>query len=681
MRDVTSQSLGSVTVRALMCSALLTLFAACLEDDPVPADAGVVDAGADAAPADLGSDAAAPDLGEADGGAVDAGEDAGEADGGATDAGSDDAGADDAGGVDAGGSDAGPGDARLIALAVGTGATISPAFAPDTTDYVVTLPPGTLSTALTPTAADPGGATIRVDGAVLPSGGTAMVAANAGFAPRLIDIVVTAGGGAMRSYRVSLVRRSVYLKASNPERDDVFGSSIALSADGSTLAVGAPDEDSGARGFGGDPFDNSALYAGAVFVFRKTASGWAQEAYVKPTNTDAYDYFGTAVALSADGAVLAVGAVGESSAATGVGGDAASNGVANAGAAYLFRRTGGAWAQEAYVKASNTGMTDAFGSAIALSGDGTTLAVGATAEDSSSSGINGEPTNNGAANTGAVYVFRNTSGAWAQEAYVKASNLNEFDEFGLAVALSNDGTTLAVSTTNEDSAATGVNGDEASNAVRDSGAAYVFRRTAGTWAQEAYVKPSNPGDYDFFGCAVALSGSGDVLAVGANSEDSTTTGVNGAPTADLAMGSGAAYVFRRSGTTWAQEAFVKASNTDSIDEFGWRVALSSDGSALAVGAYRESSRATGIGGNQADDMLNQAGAAYVFRRSAGTWAQEAYVKASNTGDSDWFGYAVALTADGTTLAVSARLEDSAATGVGGDESSDAAPNSGAVYVF
>jgi hypothetical protein len=541
-----------------MCSALLTLFAACLEDDPVPADAGVVDASADAAPADLGSDAAAPDLGEADGGSVDAGEDAGEADGGASDAGSDDAGADDAGGVDAGGSDAGPGDARLIALAVGTGATLSPAFAPDTTDYVVTLPPGTPGTA---------------------------------------------------------------------------------------------------------------------------ASGWAQEAYVKPTNTDAYDYFGTAVALSADGAVLAVGAVGESSAATGVGGDSASNGVANAGAAYLFRRTGSAWAQEAYVKASNTGMTDAFGSAIALSGDGTTLAVGATAEDSSSSGINGEPTNNGAANTGAVYVFRNTSGAWAQEAYVKASNPHEFDEFGLAVALSNDGTTLAVSTTNEDSAANGVNGDEASNAARDSGAVYVFRRTTGTWAQEAYVKPSNPGDYDFFGCAVALSGSGDVLAVGANSEDSTTTGVNGAPTADLAMGSGAAYVFRRSDTTWAQEAYVKASNTDAGDEFGWRVALSSDGSALAVGAYRESSSAVGIGGNEADDTANHGGAAYVFRRSAGLWAQEAYVKASNTATSDWFGYDVALTADGTTLAVSARLEDSAATGVGGDESSNAAPNSGAVYVF
>jgi hypothetical protein len=249
-------------VGVLVLAACLVVAAACREEDPVPTDAGLGDLGADAAPLDLGVDAGSVDLGN-DASAPDLGL----ADAGSEDAGEVDAGVPDAGAADAGGSDAGPGDARLASLVVGAGASLSPAFTPDTMDYVVALPPGETSVTLTPTAAAPGSATIFVDGVTTPSGSAVMVSANTGFAPRVVDVVVTAGAGAMRTYRVSVVRRSVYVKASNPERDDVFGASIALSADGSTLAVGAPDEDSGGRGIGSDAADNSALYAGAMYVF------------------------------------------------------------------------------------------------------------------------------------------------------------------------------------------------------------------------------------------------------------------------------------------------------------------------------------------------------------------------------------------------------------------------------
>ncbi len=128
--------------------------------------------------------------------------------------------------------------------------------------------------------------------------------------------------------------------------------------------------------------------------------------------------------------------------------------------------------------------------------------------------------------------------------------------------------------------------------------------------------------------------------------------------------------------------YFKASNTETGDQFGWSVALSADGNTLAVGARYEDSSATGVGGDESNDSAADSGAVYVFvQDDGGTWSQQAYVKASNTGAHDYFGTAVALSADGNTLAVGARYEDSNATGVGGDESDNSAADSGAVYVF
>src|SRR5215208_4266900 len=142
---------------------------------------------------------------------------------------------------------------------------------------------------------------------------------------------------------------------------------------------------------------------------------------------------------------------------------------------------------QAYLKASNTERSDLFGSQVALSGD--TLAVGAGHESSCASGINGDQGNNGCEFAGAVYVFvRNDEGRWTQQAYLKASNPGQGHWFGVALALSGD--TLAVGAPNEGSCATGINGSPQQTGCNISGAVYVYTRTAGTWNQEAYVKPS-----------------------------------------------------------------------------------------------------------------------------------------------------------------------------------------------
>jgi len=275
------------------------------------------------------------------------------------------------------------------------------------------------------------------------------------------------------------------------------------------------------------------------------------------------------------------------------------------------------FAQEAYIKASNTDANDTFGYSVTLSDDGNTLAVGARQESSAATGVNGDQADNSAQSAGAVYAFtRDTGGVWTQQAYVKASNTDARDFFGLGITLSGDGNTLAVGADSEKSAATGANGDQADNNAQSAGAVYAFTRdTGGVWTQQAYVKASNTDADDFFGFGVTLSDDGNTLAVGAHGEDRAATGVSGGQADNNARGAGAVYVFTRdTGGVWTQQAYVKASNTDAADFFGISVTLSGDGNTLAVGAHGERSAATGVNGDQADNNRFDAGAVYVFRR-------------------------------------------------------------------
>jgi hypothetical protein len=470
-----------------------------------------------------------------------------------------------------------------------------------------------------------------------------------------------------------------YVKASNPGTNDEFGFSIALSEDGGTLAVGAPYEGSDASGEG-----DALANAGAVYVYTRTAPGnWEFQKMLKASDADGGDQFGHDVALSANGDMLAVGAPFEDSDGTGTG-----EGMANSGAVYVFGRTGEAWTEQQKLKAPNAGLGDQFGWSLSLSADGGTLAVGALFED----GNGADETDNSVTDSGAAYVFRQDGGVWSPQAYLKASNPGINDHFGHALALSADGGTLAVGAPLETSTARGIGGtddDGASGAA--SGAVYVYRFDSDTdsWGAPLYIKATNADLGDQFGYSVALSADGGVLAAGAYREDSATTVINGDQFNNDARGSGAVYVYvRDEGGQWSHEAYLKASNAEGRleggielgDEFGFAIAISGDGSLLAVGAFSEDSNATGIGGNQLNNGSSNSGAVYVFRRLDGEWMQQAYVKAPNTGASDVFGDDLALSGDGSTLAVGAPLEDGGATGVGG-AMTNAVTNSGAVYLY
>lgn len=365
-----------------------------------------------------------------------------------------------------------------------------------------------------------------------------------------------------------------------------------------------------------------------------------QQAYLKASNTGPEDYFGYSVAVSGD--TMVVGAYLEDSTASG------------SGAAYVFVRNGTNWTQQAHLKASNPGNDDYFGLSVAISGD--TLVVAANGEDSSATGVDGDQTDNSASASGAAYVFVRSGTNWSQQAYLKASNTDEGDEFGNSVAISGD--TVVIGANGEDSSATGVDGEGSDNSVSHAGAAYVFVRNGTTWTQQAYLKASNTGAVDSYGVGdgfarVAISG--DTVVVGAPGEDSNAIGVDGDQSDNSAYDSGAAYVFVRNGNTWSQQAYLKASNADNV--FGLGVAVSGD--TIVVGAGGE--------------------AGYVFVRSGTTWSQQAYLKAANTEAGDGFGIPVAISGD--TIVVGALQEDSAATGVDGNHDSNSATMSGAAYVF
>lgn len=367
--------------------------------------------------------------------------------------------------------------------------------------------------------------------------------------------------------------QQAYLKASNTGSSDNFGSSVAI--EGETIVVGAFYESSNSTGVNGNQSNNSASGAGAVYVFTRDGTTWTQQAYLKASNTEAYDTFGASVGISGD--TLVVGAQTEDGGSTGVNG-IQTNGAGNSGAAYVFHRNGTIWTQQAYLKASNTGFEDFFGTSVAISGN--TIAVGAPGEDSNSTGINGNQSNNSSVDAGAVYVFVRSGSIWTQQAYVKASDAGSFDyaSFGASVAI--DGDTLVAGSPGEGSRS-----------------AYAFVRNGSSWTQQAHIPDPFPYANDRFGNSVAIKG--DIIALGAPLEES-----NGV------TDSGAVYTYAREGSTWSQQSYLWASTTGPGDRFGTSVAL--DGEALIVGASYEDSIATGVNGDQENNSSQNSGAAYTF---------------------------------------------------------------------
>ncbi len=451
----------------------------------------------------------------------------------------------------------------------------------------------------------------------------------------------------------------------------------------------------------------SALVLGAAMqtLAQAPAPLVRQTAYLKASNADAGDHFGCGgaldghagggVAMSGDGNTIAVGAPHESSSARGVNGNGNNNDLYSSGAVYVYTRTGGGWTQQAYLKAATPGQSDHFGYVVSLSRDGNTLAVSAFWEGGGSRGINGNQADDSIPQSGAVYIFTRAAGRWSQQAYLKASNAGEAgegdnfgdgDQFGFSVTLSDDGNTVAVGATSEDSGATGINGNQADNMAQSAGAVYVCARTGASWAQQAYVKPSNTRNGHQFGYAVSLSADGNALAVGSYDEGGGARVVDG-PQEQTRNGSGAVYIFARTGGAWAQRHYLKPSNVEAGDSFGASVSLSDDGNTLLAGSLDSDCLRPGIihgvteecSTERAED--NSSGTAYVFVRSGTTWSQQAFFKPSVIHRNDWFGARLALSGDGNTAVIGAALEDSVAQGINGRQDDTSAIEAGAVYYF
>lgn len=581
--------------------------------------------------------------------------------------------------------------ANLAGLTL-TAAALDQVFDPTQTSYTASSGHLGVSTRVTavPENAD---ASTTLNGTAVPAGEPSFVVPLAVGSNDLTVEVTAEDGVTRRTYAIEVTRgmlagvdQEAYVKASNTG-SDLFGNGVpvneiaglpsigvGVAMSGATLVVGAPREDSAALGIDGIELDDSQSNAGAAYLFERSGTDWDQVAYVKASNTNALDLFGRSVAL--DGDLLAIGATGEDSAANGIDGIQSDNSAGSAGAVYAFHRDApDDWRQSAYLKASNSESGDEFGGAVSV--DGSFVLVGARLEDSRATGVDGVQSDNGASAAGAAYLFeRDDAGDWRQVAYLKASNPESFDEFGVSVAIS--GTTIAVGAWGEDSGLGGIDRTPLDESALDAGAVYLFETdSAGTWSPAAYVKASRPAAYDHFGAAVALDG--DLLAVGAPGQNSAASGIDGIEADQSMLDAGAVYLFERdTAGDWEQVAFVKASHPSADDTFGASVAL--HGNLLVVGAPGQNSAASGIDGFEQDSSALNAGAMYVFERDAsGDWSQIAYVKASNPDPGDQFGGAVA--AFGDTVVGGAQFEQSASRGINGTELNNSVPDAGAVYVI
>ena len=372
-----------------------------------------------------------------------------------------------------------------------------------------------------------------------------------------------------------------------------FGASVSISEDGNTAIVGAELADALPQ----------AASAGAAYIFTRSGTTWSQQAKIQQSDRHINARFGASVSISEDGNTAIVGA--ELA-------DALPQ-AASAGAAYIFTRSGTTWSQQAKLIASDGSDSYYFGSSVSITDDGNTAIIGARLD--------------GGTNFGAAYVFTRSGTTWSQQTKLTASDAQTDDEFGYSVSISgSDGNTAIVSSPKEDAGGTS-----------NSGAAYIFTRSGTTWSQQAKIQASNKGSNDLFGYglnAASISGDGNTVVVGAVNEDTSGTDA------------GAAYVFTRSGTTWSQQAMIKASDAAASDKFGYSVSISDDGDTITVGAFNESGT----------------GAAYIFIRSGASWSQVNKIQASNAQSGDEFGNSISIS--NKSVIVGAPEEDTTASGSG-----------------
>lgn len=410
------------------------------------------------------------------------------------------------------------------------------------------------------------------------------------------------GTGEVAVYRREALGRWVLeqvLRAPLGGPDELFGGALALSADGNTLAASAIGESSTPSASGQPNEDGALPNSGAVYVFARVGTAWSLDGAFKPVQAAQFDFFGEQVELSADGRTLVA--------------TSAWQPLDFAREVHVYARLGSNWVEQTVIAPAVPDPGDGFGSSISLSADGRWLAIGDPWDDSAGSGsYPAALTNEGSADSGAVHVYTSLSGAWVAQAFLKPGVPQDGARFGQSVDLSSDGRVLVAGATEDQRDGEG-NLDPAFAAA---GAAHVFERTDLGSTQTDYLKSRLPAAEDRFGTAVAVSGDGLTLAIGAPDDDGEDTGVGGLVRVDGATNSGAVQVYRRQFGAWGAGIRVKPSHASAPRRlrFGDAIALSGDGAVMAVGAPRQSDATSGIGTNPTayDGGAFSSGAAYLY---------------------------------------------------------------------
>jgi hypothetical protein len=347
------------------------------------------------------------------------------------------------------------------------------------------------------------------------------------------------------------------LTASDGAINDVFGCSVSIQ--GEYAAVGAYGDDSN---------------RGSVYIFKRTGTSWTRTTKLSATDGETDSYFGCSVAI--DGEYAIIGAYGDDN---------------NMGSVYIYKRSAESWSQEAKLTASDSTIDSYFGCSVAI--DGEYAVIGAYGDDS---------------NMGSAYIFNRTGVSWSQVTKLTSLDGTSNDFFGSSVSI--DGEYVVIGAKGDDD-----NGDK-------SGSAYVFKRTGTNWSQEDKLNALDGTANDVFGSSVSING--EYTIVGAYGDDSNM---------------GSAYIFKRTGTSWSQEAKLTALDGETDDCFGNSVLI--DGEYVVIGAF-------------SDD--NNMGSAYIFKRTATSWSEQAKLTASDGAANDDFGCSVSL--DGEYVVIGAYHDDS-----------------------
>jgi len=315
----------------------------------------------------------------------------------------------------------------------------------------------------------------------------------------------------------------------------------------------------------------------ALSVSAQAYTTWLEKQKLLASDGAADDWFGFSACISGDYAIM--GAVNDDDKGK------------RSGSAYIFKRSGETWRQQAKLHATDGAPNDQIGTSVSI----TSASAGAGGGDFA---IVGSFHDNNI--VGSAYIFKRKGKKWVQKAKLLASDGAKDDWFGFSVSISGDYAIIGAPYDDDKGVSCG--------------SVYIFKRDGKTWKQQAKILAADGAEYDQFGTSVSITG--DFAIAGAHGDEDYT---------------GSAYIFKRDGTKWVQQQKIQAKDCIIRDKFGWSV--SNSGDFAIVGAYYD------------EDKGRQSGSAYIFKRDGTSWVQQKKLRAKDGDVGDWFGFSVSINGD------------------------------------